>query len=219
MSKPQVIIHSGAPRLAVDALRYLSVRTSGATGRKLARALANRGLGVRLIANPSLELDAMIALGIEVVPYESREDLDRAVRESLALAPAATLIATAAINDYAVQQVSGAASGETIRNFDSGKIPSGLSRLLIELRPAPKQIDCLAEWGHVGPLVACKYEAAGSVIASAKALCQRVQARLVLANSLCATVQALVDLRGQVETFASREDVLSALVERVIGWQ
>ena len=60
-----------------------------------------------------------------------------------------------------------------------------LMRWFFRLRRAPKLIDQLPSWGHQGPLVAFKYEDAATVITSASKLRNRVDAQLVVANSLC----------------------------------
>ena len=68
---------------------------------------------------------------------------------------------------------------------------------------------CLA-----GPVVGFKYEAKDTVLAAAAALRQRVGAALVVANSLCGRVQALVDERGH-ERFPDRPALIEAVGARL----
>ena len=94
------------------------------------------------------------------------------------------------------------------------KLASGADEVVIRLAPASKVIDQLRRWGLAGPIVGFKYEAAHTVITSAQALQVRVGAALVVANSLCGTVQALVD-DGAVARFPDRATLLANLTTRL----
>ena len=71
-----------------------------------------------------------------------------------------------------------------------------------------------SRFGLRGPIVGFKFESRETVEASAKALRERVGAALVVANSLCGEVQALVDADG-IERLPDRDRLLVRLAERV----
>ncbi len=208
MSRRALVV-GGAPRLAVDAVRFLSVRASGATACALASRLRPAGIGVDLLLGTLAEPTA------DALRYDSREDLEAALRAWLALHPGGVLVMSAAINDYTVDQVEAERDGATTAYTPGAKVPSGADALVIRLRPASKVIDQLRGWGHTGPLVGFKYEAAATVIASAQALRTRTGAALVVANSLDGAVQALVGERIEIQ--ADRQALLQVLVGRIIA--
>ncbi len=204
-----VLITGGAPRVAVDAIRYLTVHATGTTAVELQERLIAAGLTCDLL------LGVHAAPGVKALRYDSRDDLEHGLQAWLALNPEGVVVMTAAINDY---QVAGLESlhGSTTTYHDAGaKIPSGADELVIRLRPASKIIDRLRAWGLRGPLVAFKYEAADTVIASAQSLRARSGASVVVANSLDGSVQALVDAI-RVQPMASRAELITALAERLL---
>ena len=206
-----VIILAGAPRVPLDAVRFLTVNASGATAANLARSLRSKDIAVTIIASPDAcpcESDAL--------RYSSRDDLDALIQAQLQQYPDAVVVSSAAINDYQLVCVESVASGVQRCLNPEEKISSGADEVVLRLRPAPKLIDQLPAWGHTGPLVAFKYEDASTVIASAQNLMRRVNAALVVANSLCGEVQCLVGCEG-VTRFDSRADLMTALAQRVAG--
>ena len=140
--------------------------------------------------------------------------MDQCIDTYLKTEPSALIVMTAAVNDYEVHTVHAAFAGGEQEYKPGEKIPSGADELSVILRPASKLIDSLSARGHKGPLVACKYEAAETVLDAARSLRERVNADVVLANSLCASVQALVDEKTTT-SFSSRDAVLSALLQRI----
>jgi phosphopantothenoylcysteine synthetase/decarboxylase len=202
VNRPLLLV-GGAPRLVVDAVRFLSVRASGATAVALAGRLQAAGLSADLL------LGVLAEPAAHALRYDSREDLELALRRWIAAHPDGVVVMSAAINDYQVQQVE-SRQGEAVRVFAPGdKAPSGADELVIRLRPASKVIDRLRPWGLHGPIVGFKFEDAATVVASAQALRRRTGAALVVANSLCGQVQALVGTA--TVDYAGREALLEAL--------
>lgn len=202
MSRPLLLV-GGAPRLVVDAVRFLSVRASGATAVALAGRLQAAGLAADLLLGMLAEPAA------NALRYDSREDLELALRRWIAANPDGVVVMSAAINDYQVQQVE-SRQGDAVRVFAPGdKAPSGADELVIRLRPASKVIDQLRPWGLHGPIVGFKFEHAATVVASAQALRKRTGAALVVANSLCGQVQALVG--AAIVNYSGRTALLDAL--------
>ncbi len=203
-----ILIVGGAPRVAVDAVRFLSVQATGATAVQLAERLRAVGGAVDLL----LGLDA--SPGSAAERYTDRAQLESGLRGWVETHRDGVVVMSAAVNDYQVAGVELRKDGGTRRFAAGAKVPSGGEELVIRLRPASKLIDQLRGWGLRGPIVGFKYEARETVIPSAEALARRVGAALVVANSLCGQVQALVDERG-AERFADRAQLIAALAGRV----
>ena len=204
-----VLIVGGAPRLSVDAVRYMTVRASGTTAVALGARLGR--VGVR----------ADLVLGLDAAPAESarrygdRAALEQALGEWIGSHPDGVVVMSAAINDYVVEAVERVVGTLVHRHKPGDKVPSGADEVVIRLRPATKVIDQLRpRFGLTGPIVGFKYEADATVLASATALLQRTGAALVVANSLSGMVQALVDAHG-VSSFSDRESLLDQLALRI----
>lgn len=205
-----ILLVGGAPRVAVDAVRHLTVAATGATAVALAERLAARGRRAELL----LSLDAQPGRAAE--RYADRAGLEAALARWLRRHPGAPLAMSAAVNDYEVASVE-RHDGGAVRILAPGeKLASGAHEAVIRLRSAPKLIDALPAMGHRGPLTAFKYEDAATVLASAASLRQRTGAVRVVANSLCGSLQALVDGAG-TRRFAGREELLDALAQALAG--
>jgi hypothetical protein len=204
-----ILIVGGAPRVRVDAVRDLVAQGSGVTAIALARRL--QALGRR--ADLLLSTDA--APETSATRYHDRDGLETALAAWIAAHPEGVVVLSAAINDYEVAAVERRAGASWSLSPPAAKVASGADEVVIRLRPASKVVDQLrARWGLAGPIVAFKFEAADTVVASADALRRRVGAALVVANSLCGTIQALVDGDG-VERAADRDALLDRLATRV----
>lgn len=203
-----VLIVGGAPRIAVDAVRYLSVKATGATAVALRDRLASAGVPADLLLS-----DGAMPL-VQSRRYVDRADLESELQAWIGRHPTGVVVMSAAVNDYRVVAVE-MSIGDDARLLPRGaKTPSGADELVIRLRPAEKLIDHLRGWGLTGPIVGFKYEARETVEASARQLQQRCAAALVVANSLCGGFQALVDHDG-TEVCANRDDLLDRLARRL----
>ena len=199
----------GAPRLAVDAVRFLSVRASGTTARQLAEGLRATGITVDLL------LGSLAEPNLSALRYDDRSELETGLRTWIAAHPEGIVVMSAAINDYEVDHVV-VEAGTNRQHFAPGaKIPSGAEALVIRLKPASKVIDQLRGWGLRGPLIGFKYEAAETVIAAAERLRLRTGADLVVANSLDGSVQALIGNSSQ--HFGERKALITALISYLTG--
>jgi phosphopantothenoylcysteine synthetase/decarboxylase len=203
-----VLIVGGAPRLAVDAVRYLTVHATGTTAVALHDRLAALGVGASLLLSHGAGGD------VHARRYLDRADLEAELRAWIDIHPDGVVVMSAAVNDYQVSRIE-LTYGDDVQAFPPGaKLPSGADELVIRLRPAAKLIDQLRAWGLDGPVIGFKYEAKDTVRQSASQLRERTGAALVVANSLCGSVQALVDGAG-AEDFASRHALLDALAQRI----
>ena len=125
----KLLVTAGPTREPLDAVRFLSNRSSGRMGYAVAEAGARRGAKVTLVSGPT----ALPAPhGCEVVPVETADEM-RA--EVLRRFPGCqVLVAAAAVADYAPQEPA------------RGKLKKGTRSLRISLRPTP---DILAECGKL----------------------------------------------------------------------
>jgi phosphopantothenoylcysteine synthetase/decarboxylase len=200
-----VLIVGGAPRVAVDAVRYLTVAASGVTALALERRLREKQL-----TEVDLLLSADAAPGVQALRYSDRAKLELGLRTWIAAHRDGVVVMSAAVNDYEVASVEMRRGGATERIAAGAKLKSGADEAVIRLRPAGKVIDQLRGWGLAGPLVGFKYEARETVLASAAALRARVGAALVVANSICGSIQALV-LPDGVDPYPDRDSLLDQL--------
>jgi hypothetical protein len=205
-----VLLVGGSPRIAVDAVRHLTVAATGATAIALGELLRRHGRETTLL----LSQDASPSVAAQ--RYTGRDSLEDAIGGWIARHPEGCVVMSAAVNDYRVVSVERSEDGETRALRAGEKLSSGADEVVIRLRSAPKLIDRLRpEFGLRGPIVGFKYEDRATVLASASALQRRVGAVCVLANSLCGKLQAIVDADGETP-YDNRQAVLAALAERII---
>ncbi len=210
MSRRPILLVGGAPRVAVDAVRHLVVTATGRTAFALAELVRARGHSrVELLLGQD-------ALAGEAMRFREREDLERLLKAWILATPDGVVVMSAAVNDYQVARVESVRKGEAVRLDQSRKIASGADEVRIILEPAPKLIDALVKWGHTGPVIGFKYQEKSTVIAAAQALRERVGAAVVFANSICGSVNALVDAHQVAPFGEDRTAALSALSDRLV---
>ena len=171
-----VIVTSGATTESVDPVRTLSNRSSGKTGRAVARACHVQGADVTLVHDGA---DVHYA---DVERVESAAEMLDAVQTHATDADA--LVSAAAISDYTVE-----AAAE--------KIKSGSERLTLELTPTPKLIDTVREAHPNLEIVGFKVETEGdeeTLIGRAREIMGRADLAFVVGNR--------ADVMGEAETRA-----------------
>jgi len=183
----RVVVTAGATSESVDDVRVLTNRSSGRTGRAVARALAVRGADVTLLH----DADAARGPGdAGDVPYADVVDVESAAEMTdaalAACGDADALVSAAAISDYTV------ASHE-------GKIRSGEASLTLELSPTPKLLDAVREEYPDLALVGFKAEPGGdddALAERARETLARVDLAFVVANDVA--VMGAADTRALV---------------------
>ncbi len=206
-----ILLVGGAPRVRVDAVRDLVAQGSGATAIALAQRLGAAGV------RPDLLLCEDAAAAADARRYRGRDELETALGAWIRQQADGIVVMSAAINDYEVDRVERREGAAWSTITPSDKLASGADEVVIRLRPASKLVDQLRpRWGLRGPLVAFKYEARDTVIDAAERLRVRVGAALVVANSLCGGVQALVSADG-IERLPDRAALLDRLAARVLA--
>jgi phosphopantothenoylcysteine decarboxylase/phosphopantothenate--cysteine ligase len=170
-----VVVTSGATSERIDPIRVLTNRSSGRTGRAVARACHVAGAEVVLVHDGP---DVGYA---EVRHAESAAEMLEAVSAAVEERDADALVSAAAISDYTV-----AASEE--------KIKSG-GELTLELTPTPKLIDTVREAHPDLTIVGFKAETEGdesTLVERARETLERVGLAFVVGNH--------ADVMGGAET-------------------
>jgi phosphopantothenoylcysteine decarboxylase / phosphopantothenate---cysteine ligase len=124
-----VLVTAGPTVEDIDPVRFLSNRSSGRMGYRLAEAARDRGARVCLVAGPTSLPDPW---GVDVVKVRSAAEMATAVKSRVA--GASVLIMAAAVADYRVEMPSG-----TKIKKSAGRMDLALVRtpdILEEIRPA-----------------------------------------------------------------------------------
>ena len=172
LSGDHVVVTSGATSEAIDPVRVITNRSSGRTGRAVAKACYARGADVTLVHDGSQ------------VPYaDTRQVRSTAeMREAMVSVceDADALVSAAAISDYTVE-----AAEEKLR--------SGRDRTL-DLEPTPKLIDGVRERYPDLPIVGFKLDTGddGALIEAARETLDRVGLAFMVAND--------ADVIGETDT-------------------
>jgi len=164
LSGEHVVVTAGATTESVDPVRTLSNRSSGRTGRAVARACYVRGADVTLVHDgPDVPYAA-------VEQVESAAEMTEATRRVADSADA--LVSAAAISDYTVEQA-------------PEKIKSGQAELTLTLEPTPKLIDTVRADHPDLSIVGFKVETEGDdemLIERAREIRERAGLAFVVAN-------------------------------------
>ncbi|WP_096391222.1 bifunctional phosphopantothenoylcysteine decarboxylase/phosphopantothenate--cysteine ligase CoaBC [Halopenitus persicus] len=158
-----VVVTAGATKEYIDPIRILTNRSSGKTGRAVARACYIRGADVTLVQ------DGPEVGYADVAPVETADEMLAAVTDACATADA--LVSAAAISDFTADAV-------------DEKIRSG-SPLSVDLEPTPKLIDAVRSAHPDLPIVGFKAETSGddaAMVREANRIYDRVGLSFVVAN-------------------------------------
>jgi len=210
-----VTITSGATGEPIDPVRVLTNRSSGKTGRAVARACYALGADVTLVHGPvgPRPVDREATDGpipyADLVSVETAAEMLAAVRESVADGSDA-LVSAAAIADYTVE-----AADEKIR---SGR------DLSLDLAPTPKLIDEIRADSDL-PIVGFKAETGGddaAMVERARETLRRADLSLVVANDAGVMggdeTRALFVRERSVRTYeGSKAELGRAVAEQVAG--
>ena len=138
----RLLITSGPTRADVDAVRYISNRSTGRLGACIATEALRRGAHVALVAGPGSaapqgpQLSADERGRLRVVPIVTVPDLLAALEGELRASapPPDAVLHAMAVLDYVPEQAS------------ARKTPSGREAWHIRLIPTPKVIRRIKEW-------------------------------------------------------------------------
>ena len=110
----RAIITSGPTYEAIDPVRFIGNRSSGAQGSAIASALARLGADVTFITGPST---VNYPDGVKIVKVETADEMFSAVNEAL---PAEVAIFVAAVSDWKIENV----QGQKIKKSSGQQAPS-----------------------------------------------------------------------------------------------
>jgi phosphopantothenoylcysteine synthetase/decarboxylase len=182
LSDRRILITSGPTRADIDAVRYLSNRSSGALGCRIALEALARGAEVVLVAGAGSitperrELTEDEARRLRVLPIETVSDLLRTLESELrGAAPPHAILHAMAVLDYVPAETS------------AEKTPSGRDEWTLRLVGSPKVIRSIRDWAPRACLVQFKLEVGlseESLIRAALASLKANRSDLVVANDL-----------------------------------
>ncbi len=227
----KILVTAGHTREMIDRVRSLENIFSGKTGTAIAEAFARAGHEVVLFTSSPELVDRTI--GIDVSRFKSFDELETLMRQEIAQGGYDVIVHSAAVGDYKPtgRQFTIVDPDAAIPIFTElpprGKIPSGHTRLLIELEPTIKLIDLIrGPLGFQGFLVKFKLQVdndAGEpmsdeeLIAIASRSREHSDADLIVANCLAwARDRAIIIGRDNVPEHVSREEIAHAIMRRIV---
>jgi phosphopantothenoylcysteine synthetase/decarboxylase len=178
----RVLVTSGPTRAPLDPVRYISNRSSGRLGCRIATEALGRGAHVTLVAGPESVVPARQDLSedewsrLRILPVETVPDLIETLQHELTgPAPPDAVVHSMAVLDYVPETAS------------AEKTPSGRNEWEIRLVMTPKVIQNIKDWAPKTYLVQFKLEVGKTderlrEIALASLLANR--ADLVVANDI-----------------------------------
>jgi len=203
-----VLVTAGPTVEDWDPVRFVSNRSSGKMGYRLAEAARDRGAKVVLVSGPT---SLPVPWGLDLVPVRSAEEMQRAVAERVR--PASVVIAAAAVSDYrpATQRAS--------------KVKKTGGRLTLDLVRTPDILKGLGEAKGKRVLVGFAAETEDLLHHAAKKLAAK-NLDLIVANDVTAPgagfgsdTNSVVLLRrggGRVEIpLASKREVAERILDEV----
>jgi len=126
----KILVTAGPTREYIDAIRFISNPSTGKMGIAICEEAISRGANVTLIYGPGT---AMPPPGIRVLRVTTTEEMVEAVVSELKNNKYDVFISTAAVLDYGPET-----------KYDE-KLPSGLTDLVIKLKPLPKVVNAARE--------------------------------------------------------------------------
>ncbi len=203
-----ILVTASRTEEPIDAVRFLSNRSSGKMGYAIAEEVFKRGAKVTLISGPA---NLIPSSGIDLVKVKTAQEMYKAVQKSFGKSDA--LIMTAAVSDYTPQQVL------------SGKIKKEDVEINLKLKPTP---DILKEIGRkkgkkilVGFAVETEDE-----IKNAKSKLKEKNLDLIVANNpnlqgagfeIDTNIVTLINRKGKIEKLPlmSKKELAEKIVDRL----
>jgi phosphopantothenoylcysteine decarboxylase/phosphopantothenate--cysteine ligase len=163
-----VLVTAGPTVEDIDPVRYVSNRSSGKMGYRLAEAARDRGAKVILVSGPT---SLAAPHGVELVPVRSAQDMQRVVAERVG--PATVVIAAAAVSDFRPAETS------------PSKMKKDSAPVTLDLVRTPDILQGLGEAKGGRVLVGFAAETE-DVLASARTKLEAKNLDLVVANDVTA---------------------------------
>ena len=199
-----VVVTAGATAEPIDPVRLLTNRSSGRTGRAIARVCHVQGADVTLVHGTGSSRPEVDGHYADVEWVETGEEMLAATLDACDDADA--LLSAAAISDFTVAE-------------SEEKIRSGDARTL-DLQPAPKLIDAVRDAHPDLPIVGFKAETSGddaAMVEQARRIMSRAGLAFVVAND--ASVMGADETRALVVRDTDHDEFAGsklALGERIV---
>jgi phosphopantothenoylcysteine synthetase/decarboxylase len=202
-----ILLTSGPTRAPLDAIRFLTNRSTGRFGTLVATSALRRGARVAMIAGAGSEVPPPHRR-LRVVRVETNADLARALRAHLRARRVDAVIHAMAVLDF---------QPTTVRRE---KVASRGAAWIIRLERAPKIIQRIKRWAPRTLLIAFKLESRGGrnrLLARARRLLAESGADVVAANQLAEGDDRqhrsyLVDADGRVSRTVTGKRALARAV-------
>ena len=205
-----VLVTAGPTVEDIDPVRFVSNRSSGKMGHRLAEAARDRGAKVILVSGPT---SLPVPHGVDVVPVRSAEEMQSAVRGRVG--PATVVMAAAAVSDYRPASTS------------PSKLKKAKGTLTLELVRTPDILKGLGESKGGRVLVGFAAETE-DLLGNATQKLQAKNLDLVVANDVTlpgagfeAETNAVVLLRRDgtrmVVPLASKREVAERILDEVVA--
>jgi len=207
--KKRMLVTAGPTFEAIDRVRYLANRSSGATGVAIAEAAACAGYDVTLLLGPSEPPEVKIAGDIRVERFESTADLQRLLDEHFGECD--VLVMAAAVADYRPVRVS---DGKMERKTSGG--------LTIELESTPDLVAGCAKRKRADQrVIAFALEEPAKLAERAKAKLARKAVDAIVANPL--ETMGAAEINATVYTADGEAHHAGAMNKRdfaawLVGW-
>jgi len=204
-----ILVTASRTEEPIDAVRFLSNRSSGKMGYAIAEEAFRRGAKVTLISGPS---NLIPSSGINLVKVRTAQEMYKAVQKSFGKSDA--LIMASAVSDFTPQKIS------------SGKIKKEDVELDLKLKPTP---DILKEMGRKKGkkiLVGFAMETEDE-IKNAKLKLKEKNLDLVVVNNpnlqgagfeVDTNIVTLIDKKGKIEKLPlmSKKELAEKIIDRIV---
>lgn len=179
----KVLVTLGGTEEPLDGVRCLSNRSTGSTGRAIARYFADHGASLTLLHAERVPVGDLTST---TASYRTFDDLAELLQKHLAGDFFDAVIHLAAVGDYRLEAIE--VDGRKLAPGSHGKIGSG-HELLLRLAPNPKLIDSLQGWSQNPQLRVVGFkltdcEDIDEREAAARSLLDRGVAELVVLNDI-----------------------------------
>ncbi len=204
-----ILVTASRTEEPIDAVRFLSNRSSGKMGYAIAEEAFRRGAKVTLISGPS---NLIPSSGINLVKVRTAQEMNKAVQKSFGKSDA--LIMASAVSDFTPQKIS------------SGKIKKEDVELDLKLKPTP---DILKEMGRKKGkkvLVGFALETEDE-IKNAKLKLKEKNLDLIVVNNpnlqgagfeVDTNIATIIDKKGKIEKLPlmSKKELAEKIIDRVV---
>lgn len=206
-----VLVTAGPTWVYLDDVRVLSNLSSGRTGLTIARELARRGARVTLLHGPGrARPTAEDRRSMEVVEFETYDELRRLLHEAAASGRHQCLVHTAAVSDFRPDRVLAGKTGSD-------------GEIVVRLVPTPKLIDEVRSLAPGMLLVKFKLESGRSradLLRVAEESRRASGAELLVANDIAEKHPGrhpalLLDESGVLAETATTEELATALADEL----